>query len=105
MKDQKLAFKSRRRSRHPSIRAEWRRVDIVTDLLLRLDAEGRIIKRTKKIYTMMLFGIINFTYTWYDPKGAIGPQEFADMAVELFLHGFAPGAVRKAATTNRREKV
>ena len=54
---------------------------------------------------MILFGIINFTYTWYDPKGGIGPQEFADMAVELFLHGFAPGAAGKAATTNRREKV
>ena len=80
-------------------------VDIVTDLLLRLDAEGRIVKRTKKIYTMILFGIINFTYTWYDPKGAIGPQEFADMAVELFLHGFAPGDAAKPAAANRREKV
>jgi hypothetical protein len=80
-------------------------VDIVTDLLLRLDAEGRIVKRTKKIYTMILFGIINFTYTWYDPKGAIGPQEFADMAVELFLNGFAPGDAAKPAAANRREKV
>src|SRR6266852_8882776 len=33
-------------------------VDIVTDLLVRLDAEGKIVKRTKKIYTMILFGII-----------------------------------------------
>jgi len=33
--------------------------------------------------------IEDFTYTWYDPKGPIGPQEFADMAVELFLQGFA----------------
>ena len=31
---------------------------------------------------MILFGIINYTYTWYDPKGGIGPQEFADMAVD-----------------------
>ena len=44
-------------------------VDIVTDLLVRLDAEGRIVRRTKKIYTMILFGIINYTYTWYDPEG------------------------------------
>jgi hypothetical protein len=44
--------------------------------------------RTRKIYTMILFGIINYTYTWYDPKG--GPQEFADIAVELFLHGLCP---------------
>ncbi len=75
-------------------------VDIVTDLLVRLDAEGKIVKRTKKIYTMILFGIINYTYTWYDPKGGIGPQEFADMAVELFLHGFAPGEATKSAITS-----
>jgi len=79
-------------------------VDIVTDLLVRLDAEGRIVRRTKKIYTMILFGIINYTYTWYDPEGGIGPQEFADMAVELFLHGFAPGATAEPATASRREK-
>jgi AcrR family transcriptional regulator len=80
-------------------------VDIVTDLLVRLDAEGRIVKRTKKIYTMILFGIINYTYTWYDPKGGIGPQEFADMAVELFLHGLVPGEEAKPAAVRRREKV
>jgi len=80
-------------------------VDVVTDLLVRLDAEGKIVKRTKKIYTMILFGIINFTYTWYDPKGGVGPKEFADMAVELFLNGFAPGNAAKPAVANRREKV
>ena len=50
---------------------------------------------------MILFGIINYTYTWYDPKGGIGPQEFADMAVELFLHGFAPGAATKSAVSQQ----
>jgi AcrR family transcriptional regulator len=79
-------------------------VDIVTDLLVRLDAEGRIVKRTKKIYTMILFGIINYTYTWYDPKGGVGPQEFADMAVELFLDGFASGAAAKPTAASRRAK-
>ncbi|MCK1691891.1 TetR/AcrR family transcriptional regulator [Bradyrhizobium sp. 145] len=80
-------------------------VDVVTDLLVRLDAEGRIVRRTKKIYTMILFGIINYTYTWYDPKGGIGPKEFADMAVELFLNGFMPSGATKPAAVNRREKV
>jgi AcrR family transcriptional regulator len=80
-------------------------VDIVSDLLVRLDAEGKIVKRTKKVYTMILFGIINFTYTWYDPKGGVGPKEFADMAVELFLKGFAPGDAAKPAAADRREKV
>jgi hypothetical protein len=53
---------------------------------------------------MILFGIINFTYTWYDPKGGIGPKEFADTAVELFLNGFAPGHAGKSALASRREK-
>lgn len=79
-------------------------VDIVTDLLVRLDAEGKIVKRTKKIYTMMLFGIINYTYTWYDAKGGIGPREFADMAVDLFLHGFAAPEPGKPIPQNRRER-
>ncbi len=30
-------------------------VDTIADLLVRLDAEGKIVKRTKKIYTMILF--------------------------------------------------
>ena len=70
-----------------------------------LGDEGGYSKRTKKIYTMILFGIINYTYTWYDPKGGIGPQEFADMAVELFLHGFVPGEEAKSTAVSRREKV
>jgi AcrR family transcriptional regulator len=78
-------------------------VDIVTNLLVKLDADGRIVKRTKKIYTMILFGIINYTYTWYDPQGGIGPREFADTAVELFMHGFASGATNPAVAS-RREK-
>ena len=70
-------------------------VDTVSDLLVRLDTEGKIAKRSKKVYTMMLFGMLNFSHTWYDPKGDIEPQEFADMMVDLFLYGFAapPGKV------------
>ncbi|MCP4615746.1 MAG: TetR/AcrR family transcriptional regulator [Bradyrhizobium sp.] len=63
-------------------------VDTVSDLLIRLDTEGRIVKRSKKVYTMMLFGMLNFSHTWYDPKGDIAPKEFADMVVDLFLYGF-----------------
>ncbi|WP_291859284.1 hypothetical protein [Bradyrhizobium sp.] len=41
---------------------------------------------------------------WYDPKGGIAPKEFADMAVELFLHGFSSGGAKKLAPVTRREK-
>jgi len=65
-------------------------VDTISDLLIRLDTEGKIVKRSKKVYTMMLFGMLNFSHTWYDPKGDIEPKEFADMVVDLFLYGFTP---------------
>jgi hypothetical protein len=74
-------------------------VDIVSDLLIRLDREGKIIKRTKKIYAMMLFGILNFSHTWFDPKGGISPTEFADMVVDLFLNGFTSPSSSKALAT------
>ena len=80
-------------------------VDTVTDLLVRLDAEGKVVKRTRKIYTMILFGIINYTYTWYDPKGGISPREFADMAVDVFLNGFATVDAGKPVPASRRERV
>jgi hypothetical protein len=34
-----------------------------------LDNMGKIVKQTTKVYTMMLFGTLNFSHTWYDPKG------------------------------------
>lgn len=76
-------------------------VDTIADLLIRLDTEGKIVKRSKRVYTMMLFGMLNFSHTWYDPRGDIAPQEFADMVVDLFLHGFvAPG--RRTAPSRQR---
>lgn len=70
-------------------------VDLISGLLLQLDNQGKIVKRTKKIYTMMLFGTLNFSHTWYDPKGGVGPVEFADMIVDQFLHGIASPASLK----------
>ncbi|WP_454644788.1 TetR family transcriptional regulator [Bradyrhizobium liaoningense] len=78
-------------------------VDIVSDLLIRLDKDGKIVKRTKKIYTMMLFGILNFSHTWFDPAGGITPTEFADMIVDLFLYGFASPASQATKKSSIRQ--
>jgi AcrR family transcriptional regulator len=77
-------------------------VDAISDLLIRLDTEGRIIKRSKKVYTMMLFGMLNFSHTWYDPQGDIEPQEFANMVVDLFLYGFTPSVAKGAPVRRQR---
>lgn len=75
---------------------ERRIVDLVSELLLKLDNQGKIVKRTRKVYAMMLFGTLNFSHTWYDPNGGIGPGEFADLVVDQFLYGIAGQAAPKA---------
>jgi AcrR family transcriptional regulator len=81
---------------------ERRLVDAISELLARLDQEGKIVKRTKKVYSMILFGILNFSHTWYDPKGGVDPQEFADRIVDLYLHGFLPPLQRPENAVKRR---
>lgn len=81
---------------------ERRLVDTISELLARLDQEGKIVKRTKKVYSMILFGILNFSHTWYDPKGGVDPQEFADRIVDLYLHGFLPPMQRPEHAVKRR---
>jgi AcrR family transcriptional regulator len=81
-------------------------VDAVADLLIRLDQDGKIAKRTRKVYAMMLFGILNFSHTWYDPAGGIGPTEFADMVVDHFLYGFTTRSAKAGEPVrSRRERV
>lgn len=64
---------------------------LVSDLLIRIDTARKLTPRNKKAYTMMLFGIINYTFTWYDPEGPVGPQNYADLAADLFIRGFMSG--------------
>lgn len=37
--------------------------------------------------TMLYFGMINWAHVWYRPDGAMSPDQFADMAVGVFLNG------------------
>lgn len=37
--------------------------------------------------TMLFFGMINWTHTWFRPGGAISPDELAEMAVDVMLNG------------------
>ena len=69
------------------VEAERRLVSGVADLIERLrPAFGRS-RRLRWPYAMMFYGIINWTQTWYNANGSVGPEEFADRAATLFLDG------------------
>src|SRR5258708_29148607 len=53
--------------------------------------------RLRSAVAMSFYGMINWTCTWYRPDGPVGPEEFADLACDLFLKGL-PGGF--AARTN-----
>ena len=59
-----------------------------SDILIRIDSHNRLTPRNKMAYTMMLFGIINYTFTWYDPKGPVSPADYSKMTADLFIRGF-----------------
>lgn len=77
---------------------ERRILDRLSDLLIRVDAQGRMTLDNKRIYTMMYLGIVNYTFAWYDPQGQVKPHEYADLATDLFLNGLLT-----AAPTHRPE--
>lgn len=43
---------------------------------------------TTDIDTMLFFGMINWTYTWYRAEGNVRPEDLADRAVAIFLNGY-----------------
>lgn len=49
--------------------------------------EGNISKDRLTVLTFTLFGMCNWIYVWYNPKGPITPQGLADIVTDTFLHG------------------
>jgi AcrR family transcriptional regulator len=84
------------------IKLQQQIVDLIAGILIRIDSGGKITRTTGKVYTMMLFGIINYTYTWYDPAGSVKPKQLAQMATDLLLRGLQKSA-EPAATAPLRK--
>lgn len=39
------------------------------------------------VITFLLFGICNWIFSWYDPKGAVGPEALSEIIWKIFLNG------------------
>ncbi len=63
-------------------------VDTLLELVAEVESDGGPrVNRNVAVYT--LFGMMNWIYTWYDPKGSVGVDELAESICRLFLHGYA----------------
>lgn len=76
------------KKRHEIGALQRRILSIIRDVLTRLDRRHRLTPRSATTYMMSLLGSLNYTFAWFDPKGPVSPEEYADQVVDLFLHGF-----------------
>jgi hypothetical protein len=63
-------------------------VSYVRNILKSIQAETGGVGGTTDVDTMLFFGMINWTYTWYRAEGAVQPHDLADRCVRLFLEGY-----------------
>ena len=72
-----------------------RLIDRVSELVAEVNpalAQGPVPKH--RTYTLLLYGLLNWTEVWFRSTGPIGVEEMADMIHGLFVHGLpaAPAA-------------
>ncbi|MBN2123361.1 MAG: TetR family transcriptional regulator [Deltaproteobacteria bacterium] len=61
---------------------------IVTEVLSEFfEGRGEIRLEELKAIAFLLFGMCNWTYHWYDPRGVIDPEEFSEITWIVFMKG------------------
>ena len=63
-------------------------VNLMVDLLREINPELMAPAKVQAPYAMLLFGMVIWTFTWYQQSGAIRPAELAERISQIFLGGF-----------------
>ncbi len=72
-------------------------VTMLSNLLTEINPEVMSATEVQAPYSLLLFGMIIWTFTWYKKAGALAPGELAIRISDLFLNGFRAGKKRTAA--------
>jgi AcrR family transcriptional regulator len=67
-------------------------IETVRNLLVEIEPALKRKSGASTAAAMLFFGAINWTHTWFDPKGAVSAGALAEMAVDLTLGGLAKAA-------------
>jgi AcrR family transcriptional regulator len=73
--------------RREIVRRQRELVDIVQNLLTEIQPELSARPQLRRPVTMLVFGMINWTHNWFDPKGAIEVRTLAALAADLTIAG------------------
>lgn len=64
-------------------------VEVIEKLFLELQPRFRRQRKFLRPATMLFFGTINFTHTWFHPDGPVTTEQLAVMATDLLFEGIA----------------
>lgn len=77
---------------------EDRLVELMTSVLREV-APARLARAADaRVHAMLVYGMINWTFTWYKPGGPVSPAALADRIFGMAMHGLA-GEVAVAGAT------
>lgn len=67
-------------------------IETVRKLLVEIEPSLKRGRERGFAAAMLFFGMINWTHTWFDPRGPVTPGALAEMAVDLTLGGLGKAA-------------
>ncbi len=76
-------------ARRQEVVAKQRRIIAAVEALVRALGPDR--GNVALPLTMLFFGMINWTHTWFHAEGPLSPEQLAELAVDLMLNGLKDG--------------
>ncbi|MEN1579683.1 TetR/AcrR family transcriptional regulator [Pseudomonas aeruginosa] len=70
------------------LKLETHLVSLLISLLQEINPGLMAPVKVRTPYAMLLFGMVIWTFTWYEKSGAVSPEELAARISQLFLSGF-----------------
>lgn len=62
-------------------------VEALESIFREFSEKGIIRPINNSVLTFIFYGMVHWTSTWYDPRGAISPEELGKLISEVFLNG------------------
>lgn len=83
------------------VRDQRKVIEAVQTLIVQLHPQLAAEPVLARAYTMLLFGMINWTSNWFDPAGPLSPEAIADLAFERTV---APVTIDRSIKQQARRK-
>lgn len=77
---------------------------LMTDLLSELNPDRMADREMRTPYSLLLFGMMIWTFTWYSRSGPVPPKELAAKIADLFVNGFRSAPAKSDHAVRRRRR-